>query len=553
MLGLQGSGPGGWGRKTSEAPGAAGRVPNTLGGSARSAAAALGAAQGRENQATAPGRPGLSRPLVGRERAGGSLAGKDGEQLSPDLLRLAPSGGHQVSLKVIGNTPESRLPSPIEESDQRVFGNYYQLFAASVGDVEWLRFCLNQRRGEIEANDKGFAAIHLAAQQGQLTCLQVLIDEYEFPVDLPTHGGETALHLVIHKDNEPVALPCIQYLLEKGANLDAQTHNGSTPLHLAACEGLLGCVKVLVQRGANVHAQDALGCKPIDYCKMWNHRTCARFLKDAMWKRDKDDFAREMGKVKRLKEQLALIELDYLTEYQKEHKVLREEDFTKWLRCKLFNQRHSLLTKDKQVASTRSRPTILPKTSEYQGPQTSQSSQPWGKKQLGSIQQCPARLPTKPIYRRPPLRRPKMWNPSNNPASSPPTQFSYPQGIRLGVHPDSCREQDFSSFLEVIPGPHGYAWLHTANGHWVAPVPRLPLEVMVRELYPQKQPYRMKVPQGFRAITIKDVPHKRHLDNRTFWTDTLAMSLRETFDEGFLANVRAHRGLPALPTPTSPL
>lgn len=68
---------------------------------------------------------------------------------------------------------------------------------------------------------QGFAAIHLAAQQGQLTCLQILIDEYEFPVDLPTHGGETALHLVIHKDNEPVALPCIQYLLEKGASLDA--------------------------------------------------------------------------------------------------------------------------------------------------------------------------------------------------------------------------------------------------------------------------------------------------------------------------------------------
>lgn len=35
-----------------------------------------------------------------------------------------------------------------------------------------------------------------------------------------------------------------------------------------------------------------------------------------MWKRDKKDFAREMGKLKRLKDQLAFMEQDYLTEYQ---------------------------------------------------------------------------------------------------------------------------------------------------------------------------------------------------------------------------------------------
>ena len=61
-----------------------------------------------------------------------------------------------------------------------------------------------------------------------------------------------------------------------GGGLHSQTCNGSTPLHLAAREGLLSCVKVLVQKGANVHAQDARGCKPIDYCKIWNHRICAR-------------------------------------------------------------------------------------------------------------------------------------------------------------------------------------------------------------------------------------------------------------------------------------
>ena len=47
-----------------------------------------------------------------------------------------------------------------------------------------------------------------------------------------------------------------------------QTYNGSTPLHLASCNGLLGCIKLLVQSGANVHARDATGFKPIDYCRL---------------------------------------------------------------------------------------------------------------------------------------------------------------------------------------------------------------------------------------------------------------------------------------------
>lgn len=51
---------------------------------------------------------------------------------------------------------------------------------------------------------------------------------------------------------------------------------------------------------------------------------------------------------------------------------------------------------------------------------------------------------------------------------------------------------------------------------------------------------------------MREVPRKRRLGDGTFWTDTLSMNLRETFDEGFLAAVRAHQGLPTLPSPKPP-
>ncbi|XP_055097493.1 ankyrin repeat domain-containing protein 53 isoform X2 [Symphalangus syndactylus] len=478
-----------------------------------------------------------------------------------------PRGSMQratVSLKATWTDAESKQPSPRGESDQTaidqtVIWSYYQLFAAAVGNVEWLRFCLNQSLREIPTDYKGFTAIHFAAQRGKLACLQVLVEEYKFPVDLLTNNSQTPLHLVIHRDNTTVALPCIYYLLEKGAALNAcslsflsaliptggafhsQTCNGSTPLHLAARDGLLDCVKVLVQSGANVHAQDAMGYKPIDFCKIWNHRACARFLKDAMWKKDKKDFAREMRKMKTFMSQLALMEHNYLTEYQKEHKILSEAAIRKWLHGKL-HPGHSLVSNTKQAQAT-----ALSKTPEQRGSQRSRSFHPSVEARLQCIPQ-PTEMP-KPIYRKPTVKRPTMWNVSNNPTRTPTTQISHSQGIRLGVHPDPIPEHDFSSFLEVRPDGHGGARLHTVDGHWVAPVPRLPFEVLLRMLYPRVWPYRMKVPQGFYPISMREVPRKRHLGDNTFWTDTLAMNLRDTFDEAFLAAVRSHQGLPALPSP----
>nr|XP_031322331.1 ankyrin repeat domain-containing protein 53-like [Camelus dromedarius] len=85
------------------------------------------------------------------------------------------------------------LLSQVDECDQRMIGSSSQLFAASLGNLEWLRMCLNLNRGERRPDDKGFTAIHFAAQSGRLACLQVLVEEYKFPVDLPTNSGQTPL------------------------------------------------------------------------------------------------------------------------------------------------------------------------------------------------------------------------------------------------------------------------------------------------------------------------------------------------------------------------
>lgn len=54
------------------------------------------------------------------------------------------------------------------------------------------------------------------------------------------------------------------------------TDSGTTPLHLAASEGLLECTEILVQAGADVLAQDSMGHTPLDLARIWCRRKVAR-------------------------------------------------------------------------------------------------------------------------------------------------------------------------------------------------------------------------------------------------------------------------------------
>ncbi|XP_055452360.1 ankyrin repeat domain-containing protein 53 [Psammomys obesus] len=467
-----------------------------------------------------------SRRRAAAAQVGGSPAGggvEAGEAPSPVLTRLRHSSPESWNYNVVSKGSE--------------------MFAASVGNVDWLRFCLNRgrERKEIAVDSKGFSAIHFAAQRNKLPSLQVLVDEYKFPVDQPTNSGQTALHLVIQKNKRSDILPCVDYLLRKGADINLQADHGCTPLHLAAQNGQLGCMKTLVKSGANVHAQDALGYKPIDYCKLWNHRDCARFLKDAMWKQDKKNFAQEMGKLKTLKRKLAILERRYLIEFQKKQRNLRDAHFRTWLQGKLPAQTPASVG-PKQAGGIRPWSAFIFKTL---GPQLSKTlyAYPSVEVQLQSLP-SPAASP-KPVYKQTTVRRPKVWDLSTNPDMPPATKIGHPQGIRLGVHPDPCKEHDFCRFLKVSPNSLGGACLRTVDDHEVTPVPHLPFEVMVQTLYPGLKSYRMKVPQGFCPVDILRVPQKRHLGDTC--TREMAMSLRETFDEPFLATLEACR------TPVVPL
>jgi len=79
------------------------------------------------------------------------------------------------------------------------------------------------------------------------------------------HGGKTGDELSIHIAAELGYLKAVKQHLAGGADVNAKTNTGSTPLHNGARAGHKEMVELLIAEGADVNAKDVGGGTPLDY------------------------------------------------------------------------------------------------------------------------------------------------------------------------------------------------------------------------------------------------------------------------------------------------
>lgn len=97
----------------------------------------------------------------------------------------------------------------------------------------------------------GEPALVLAAREGSMQVLDVLLAYPGINVDATAINGNTALMMAAYKGN----MPAVHALLAKGA---AVNRPGWTPLHYAAAAGDDAVVRLLLDRGAKVDAVSPL-------------------------------------------------------------------------------------------------------------------------------------------------------------------------------------------------------------------------------------------------------------------------------------------------------
>ena len=71
----------------------------------------------------------------------------------------------------------------------------------------------------------------------------------------------------------------IEFLKEKGANVNAKANSGYTPLHLAASAGYIDCVNILLECGADIGATDEFGKTPKQTAELSSKSNIVRLLR----------------------------------------------------------------------------------------------------------------------------------------------------------------------------------------------------------------------------------------------------------------------------------
>ncbi|XP_030511025.2 probable E3 ubiquitin-protein ligase XBOS32 [Cannabis sativa] len=159
----------------------------------------------------------------------------------------------------------------------------------------------------------GGTALHLASLNGHTRCIRLLLADYipSSPVfgktlrkavdkeesnpdyyknalsqiiNSPADGGVTALHMAALNGH----IESVQLLLDLGGSVSVVTVEdgttidligaGSTALHYAACGGSAQCCQILIARGASLIAENANGWTPLMVARSWHRNSLEEIL-----------------------------------------------------------------------------------------------------------------------------------------------------------------------------------------------------------------------------------------------------------------------------------
>ncbi|XP_076853772.1 uncharacterized protein ankdd1b isoform X2 [Brachyhypopomus gauderio] len=132
-------------------------------------------------------------------------------------------------------------------------GNRPFAVAAEHGRVKMLQMMMEDdyKMVTMEENKNGDTPLHLAARNGQLEAVQLLLHSFEIRNEV-NHAGETALYLAADGAHED----CVLALLDADCDPDIQTLDGASPLHAVCEKGHTSVVKLLIDRGAQMNIQN---------------------------------------------------------------------------------------------------------------------------------------------------------------------------------------------------------------------------------------------------------------------------------------------------------
>jgi ankyrin repeat protein len=151
-------------------------------------------------------------------------------------------------------------------------GDPMLLIAVREKSMKVTEFLLKDKRIDVDlSNQSGETPLMMASIDGDLPVVKMLVLQNKAKVD---HIGWTPLHYACTKGHLEVA----QFLIANGANVNAQSPNGTTPLMMAALDGNEELIKYLLDNGADMRMRNVHGLSVIDIAEIYQKPWIAQAL-----------------------------------------------------------------------------------------------------------------------------------------------------------------------------------------------------------------------------------------------------------------------------------
>lgn len=151
--------------------------------------------------------------------------------------------------------------------------------ASTVGDAVRIRELAARDPSLVNAVARdGFFPLGLAAFFKRPDAVRALLELGADVRPASRAGGFTPLHSAVADDTGPIAKEIVRMLLDAGADPNAGSASGGTPLHTAAFTGSIPIIQVLLAAGADPDIADAKGHTPLDVARERGHSEAAALL-----------------------------------------------------------------------------------------------------------------------------------------------------------------------------------------------------------------------------------------------------------------------------------
>ncbi|MCP4748815.1 MAG: ankyrin repeat domain-containing protein [Desulfobacteraceae bacterium] len=144
------------------------------------------------------------------------------------------------------------------------------------GDVKWAKKWIDAGADVNQADNNGITLLHLAAHEGHIEVVKLLLSHPNIDVNQADNNGITLLHLAARRGHVEI----VKLLLSRpGIDVNKADNYGWTPLSMAAGRGHVEIVKFLLSRpGIDVNKADKWSQTPLYWAAEYGHVDFVKLL-----------------------------------------------------------------------------------------------------------------------------------------------------------------------------------------------------------------------------------------------------------------------------------